>query len=349
MSHVINVGIAGFGMSAQTFHAPFLDLDPRFNIKKVFERRSEKSKMIYPYVEVVHDFKELLTEDIDLIIITTPNQTHYELAQKAILAGKHVVVEKPLAITSQQATELDKLAEAQDVVLSVYQNRRWDNGALTVKKLIAENTLGDIVEYEIRYERYSPHKNKKAWKETGEFGTGLVYDLGVHLLDEVVDLFGMPNALYADVTKQNPASGSDDNFRITLYYVDKKVTLSSTKYARETAPHIILQGKLGSYIKPTLDNQEKLLLSGNKPEKGWNKEPEQDWGILHTEIDGVVIRKKMESIPGNYHAYYDNIYAVLTENASLLVTAKQAITVLKLIEKVYESATIGQKINLAHP
>lgn len=344
MKKIINVGIAGFGMSAKTFHAPFLDLDPHFQIKKVFERTTEVAKTIYPYVEVVHDFNALLTPDIDLVIITTPNQTHYTLAKNAILAGKHVVVEKPLAITAQHALELDQLAQTHHVVLSVYQNRRWDSGALTIKKLIENNVLGDIVEYEIRYERFNPAKNKKAWKETGELGTGLVYDLGVHLLDEIVDLFGIPTALYADVTKQNPNSASDDNFRITCYYDSKKVILSSTKFARESAPHIILQGKRGSYIKPKLDNQESLLIAGVKPEGHWNQEKEEDWGILHTEIDKTIIRHKIASEKGNYRAYYDNIYAVLVHNAPLIVTAKQAYYVLRLIETVYESAKKGKKI-----
>ncbi|SPY33088.1 Gfo/Idh/MocA family oxidoreductase [Pasteurella canis] len=345
MEKIINVGIAGFGMSAKTFHSPFLDLDPRFQIKKVFERTTMHSKTYYPYVEVVHDFELLLTPEIDLIIITTPNQTHYELAQKAILSGKHVVVEKPLAITAQEAKILDKLAHEKKVMLSVYQNRRWDSGALTVKKLIENHLLGDIVEYEIRYERFSPHKNKKVWKETGELGTGLVYDLGVHLIDHVVDLFGIPTALYADITKQNAESGSDDSFRITFYYTNKKVIMSSTKFAREQAPHIILQGKLGSYIKPKLDNQETLLIAGIKPEGNWNQELEQDWGILHTEINSSVIRKNIEGERGNYQAYYDNIYTTLTTNlSSLIVTAKQAYQVLFLIEKAYESAQKGQKI-----
>ncbi|MFD1805764.1 Gfo/Idh/MocA family oxidoreductase [Pasteurella oralis] len=344
MEKIINVAIAGFGMSAKTFHTPFLDLDPRFQIKKIFERTSELAKIDYPYVEVVHDFESLLTPDIDLVIITTPNQTHYQLAQKAILASKHVIVEKPLAITAQEAKVLNELAHKQNVILSVYQNRRWDNGALTVKKLIADHLLGDIVEYEIRYERFSPYKNKKAWKETGELGTGLVYDLGVHLIDHVIDLFGIPTALYADITKQNSESGSDDSFRITFYYSDKKVTMSSTKFAREQAPHIILQGKLGSYIKPKLDNQEALLIAGIKPKGNWNQEIEQDWGILHTEINGSVIRKKIESERGNYQAYYDNIYVALTNSAQLIVTAQQAYQVLLLIEKAYESAQKGQRI-----
>lgn len=344
MKSIINVGIAGFGMSAKIFHCPFLHLDSRFQLKKVFERNSKNAKQYYPYVDVVHQFDELLTEDIDLVIITTPNQTHYEFAKQAILASKNVIVEKPITIHSQQALELAQLAEKQNVTLSVYQNRRWDNGALTVKKLIDENILGDIVEYEIRFERFSPNKNPKAWKETGELGTGLVYDLGVHLIDHVVDLFGVPISLYADVVKQNPNSGSDDFFRITFYYEGKLVIMSATKFARESAPHIILQGKKGSYLQPKVDNQEALLIKGIEPKDNWNKLPQEQWGTLHTEIENEVIRKKIEPELGNYQAYYNNIYDSICNDLPLKVTAQQAYIVLQLIEKVYESAKCGQKL-----
>lgn len=344
MQSVISVGIAGFGMSAKTFHCPFLHLDPRFQIKKVFERQTTNALHDYPYVEVVHQFAQLLTQEIDLVIITTPNQTHYALAKQAILAGKHVIVEKPLTIYPEHALELAQLAEQQQVILSVYQNRRWDNGALTVKKLVDTALLGDIVTYEIRFDRFSPHKNPKAWKETGEIGTGLVYDLGVHLIDHVVDLFGLPQALYADVLKQNPQSGSDDAFRITFYYENKTVIMSATKFAREPAPHLILQGKKGTYLQSHIDNQEALLLQGVQPQGDWNRLPETHWGILHTERQGEVIRQAYEPERGNYQTYYDKLYQALQHQTPLPVTAQQAYQVLTLIEQIYRSAACGQKL-----
>lgn len=349
MSKVINVAIAGFGMSAQVFHCPFLDLDPHFCLKKVYERSTDKAKQRYPYVEIVREFSQLLSDDIDLVIITTPNLTHYSLAKQAIIAGKHVIVEKPIAVTVAEAEELALLAKQHNVMLSVYQNRRWDNGALTVKHLVETQQLGTIVDYEIRFERYTKSKNTKQWKETGELGVGLVYDLGVHLIDHVVDLFGIPTALYADIRHQHPDVLGEDNFQIYFYYPDKKITMSATKYAREAAPHIILQGTLGSYIKQNVDNQEALLLAGIRPQGDWNKEEEKNWGILHTEQDGVVTRKRFAGRLGNYQAYYDNIYATLTNNAPLAVTVEQAIDVLSLIEKVYQSAALGQKILLKSP
>lgn len=347
MEKIIKIGIAGFGMSAKTFHMPFLDIDPRFKVCKVFERYSENAKKAYPDVEVVHQFEQLLSSEIDLVIITTPNLTHYEMAKQAILAGKHVIVEKPLAIYAKQAEELDLLAKQHRVLLSVYQNRRWDNGALTVKKLLKQKILGEIVHYEMRYERFSQKPNSKAWKETGEFGTGLIYDLGVHLIDHCVDLFGIPTALYADMKKQRACAKSEDNFEIIFYYTDKKVVLSATKCAREPAPYIILQGTLGSYIKPTIDNQEALLLKGVKPQGDWNIEPQSDWGILHTEVNGFVIRSPIKTEQGNYQAYYDNIYAAFTNQIPLEVTAYQAMQTLKLIELIYESAEKGIKIAIS--
>ncbi|TCP97820.1 putative dehydrogenase [Cricetibacter osteomyelitidis] len=346
MNKIINVGIAGFGMSARTFHAPFLHRDPRFQIKKVLERSTEKAKEKYDYVEIVRDFTALLTNDIDLVIITTPNPTHYPMAKQAILAGKNVIVEKPLAITAKQASELALLAKQQNVTLSVYQNRRWDNGTLTVKQIVAKNLLGEIVDYEIRFDRYAKSKNVKAWKETGEQGVGLVYDLGVHLMDQVIDLFGKPTALYADVRYQHKSALNDDNFRITFYYPDKNVVMCAGKYSRENTPHVALHGKLGSYIKQTIDNQEALLIAGTEPAGDWNVESDEHWGILHTEINDKIIRQKYPTITGNYQAYYDNIYDVLTNNGNLIVTAEQAAFVLSLIEKVYESAKCGVRIDI---
>ncbi|MFC0308470.1 Gfo/Idh/MocA family oxidoreductase [Gallibacterium trehalosifermentans] len=344
MSQIIRVGIAGFGMSANVFHLPFLLHDSRFKVVKIFARSSNNVATKYPTIQTVRQFAELLTDDIDLVVITTPNLTHYTMAKQAILAGKHVIVEKPLSVTAAEAEELAALAEKQQVKLSVYQNRRWDNGILTVKQILASQLLGDIVDYELHHDRYTQAKNSKAWKETGERGVGLVYDLGVHLIDHAVHLFGLPDALFADIRYQHPNVLSEDNFQIYLYYPDKKVTLSSSKYVREQGPTIAIHGTLGSYLKYGVDNQEALLMAGVIPQGEWNKEEKEHWGILNTEVNGVHIRTALETVSGNYQAYYDNIYAALTADEPLQVTAHQAAKVLALIEKVYQSAETGQKI-----
>lgn len=341
----INVAIAGFGYSARVFHLPFLRNDSRFAIKKVLERHSEKSREFLPDVEIVRQYEALLSDDVDLIIITTPNQTHYEMVKAALLAGKNVLVEKPLVATSQQALELAALADQQGVVLSVFQNRRWDNNIATAKTLIAEGVLGEIVDCEIRIDRYAKEKNPKVWKETGELGTGLVYDLGVHLLDQAVYLFGEPQAVFADIRYQHDNALSDDNFDIHLYYANGlKVAVGASKFVRETGNCFALHGKLGSYVKGKVDPQESRLAQGVQPLGDWNVENESDWGILHTEINGEIVRRPQPNTLASYQVLYDNLYAAIREQQPLLVTAYQAAKILQIIEKAFECAKTGQKM-----
>lgn len=174
----IQVGLAGFGMSGQIFHAPFISADSRFTLKKVYERTSDKSKQAYPSVEVVRTFDELLTGDIDLVVVSTPNQYHVPMAAQAMRAGKSVIVEKPVAATSREADELCKLAKAENVLFSVYQNRRLDGDFLTVKKLIENGQLGEVVDYECHFDRFVRGQSKKQWKRDGGKGIDLLYDMG---------------------------------------------------------------------------------------------------------------------------------------------------------------------------
>ncbi|MDO5639746.1 MAG: Gfo/Idh/MocA family oxidoreductase [Neisseria sp.] len=347
MTQTIRVGLAGFGLSAQVFHLPFWQADGRFAVTRVFERSGSKAAAVLPQAQTVRRFEDLLADDVDLIVITTPNQTHFELAKQALQAGKHVVVEKPLCTSAAEARELAALAAAQKVRLAVYQNRRWDSAPLTAKKLLAADMLGEIVDCDIRFERYAAGLNKKQWKETGGAGVGLVYDLGVHLVDMAVDLFGMPSELYADVRHQHEGALSDDYFQIQLYYADgKKVCLTAGKYMREAGPFFSLHGKRGSYVKHEADNQEPLLVGGAAVKPGWNREPESEWGVLNTDINGLVVRSRIESVAGDYGAFYRNLYEALIEGAALAVTAEQAADVLGLLEKVYQSAESGVRVKV---
>lgn len=343
----IKIGLAGFGMSAQVFHIPFWQADGRFEAVKVFERSGSKAQSVLPQAQTVRSFAGLLTDEVDLVVITTPNQTHFELAQQALLAGKNVLVEKPLCATAAEASALADLAERQGVVLTAYQNRRWDSAPLTAKKLISDGLLGRIVDAEFRFERYSAGLNKKRWKETGGAGVGLVYDLGVHLLDMAVDIFGMPSEIYADVRYQHEGALSDDNFDIALYFSDGlKVSLIATKYAREPLPFMTLHGTRGSYVKQGADNQEALLVGGALPAGDWNIEMPQEWGVLHTETGGRTVRQAMAGVRGDYGAFYRNLYEALANGAPLAVGARQVAQVLGLIEKVYESAQKGCRVKV---
>lgn len=348
MAKTIRIGLAGFGLSAKVFHLPFWQADGRFQVVRVFRRPGAAAQEMPPGAETVHDFADLLVDGTDLVVITTPNQTHYSFAKQALQAGKHVVVEKPLCTTAEEARKLAALAEQQGVLLAVYQNRRWDSAPLTAKKLLSDGLLGEIVDCEIRFERYSEGLNQKAWKETGEAGVGLVYDLGSHLVDMAVDLFGMPAELYADVRSQHEGAAGDDNFQILLYYPDgKKVSLTAGKYMREPLPFMALHGKRGSYIKQNADNQETLLAAGAFPEGGWNREPEQEWGILHTKTTaGEIICKRIEGERGDYGAFYRNLYQALENGGELAVKPQQVAAVIDLLEKVYQSAKSKARVAL---
>lgn len=264
-SSQIYVGLAGFGMSGQIFQAPFLSCDPRFRLKKVYERTSNKAKQEYPEMEIVRNFEALLTSDIDLVVISTPNQYHVPMAIQAMRAGKHVVVEKPVAATSKEADELCRIAKNEKVLLTVYQNRRLDGDFLTVKKIIDENRIGEVVDYECHFDRFVNGKSTKQWKADGGKGIDLLYDIGIHLIDQVYSLFGMPDEVYADLRKQREESSGIDNLQVCLYYEDKKITLSAGELVAMPGPHFMVHGRKGSFIKYGQDVQESRLLCGMRP------------------------------------------------------------------------------------
>ncbi|WGE46742.1 Gfo/Idh/MocA family oxidoreductase [Actinobacillus equuli] len=344
---VINVALAGAGYSSRVFHVPFFKQDARFQIVKVFERTTNNAQLWLPEVETVRSFDALLSDEVDLVVITTPNQTHYEMVKSALLAGKHVLVEKPLVASAAEALELEQLAKQQNVVLYVYQNRRWDSHIATAKEVLAKNLVGEVVDCEIRFERYAKGKNVKVWKEAGDRGTGLVYDLGVHLIDQAIYLFGKPRAVFADIRYQHNEALVDDNFDLHLYYANGlKVALQASKYAREPSPAFVLHGKNGSYMKQATDSQEAHLSKGVQPIGNWNAEPETEWGVLHTEIDGEVIRKPYPNAQASYQNLVDDLYRVLTAGSEPIVKLEEVTLVLRIIEAAFESANKGQKITL---
>jgi predicted dehydrogenase len=344
---IINVGIAGFGKAATVFHVPLLKNNPRFTVKKIFERSTNYSKTICPESITVRSFQDILCDDIDLVVLCTPNHLHYEMAKQALLANKHVVVEKPFVVKSAEASELDALAKKKGLVLSIFHNRRWDGGFLTIKKLMQCGLLGKTVDYEAHFDRYTPFKHSSAWKESNSPGTGVLYDLGVHLLDQVVQLFGMPQEVYADLRIERENTVIVDNCHVALYYPDKKAVLSSSKLVREQGPHIAIHGTQGSYVKFGWDPQENQLMAGCLPaDKEYGLESREAWGILNTEIAGAPLRCAVETERGNYTIYYTNIYNAIIKGAGLMVTPEQARDVLRIIEAAIESNEKKSRITL---
>lgn len=335
----INTALCSFGMSGWVFHAPFITVNPGFNLYAAWERTKNLAEQKYPGVKTFRTLEDMLADEaVELVVVNTPNYTHYEYAKKALEAGKHVVIEKPFTVTVKEGEELIELAKKQNRKISVYQNRRYDSDYKTIKKVIEQDLLGRLVDVEMHFDRYKEDLSPKVHKETPGPGTGSLYDLGSHLIDQALQLFGMPQKLFADIQAMRPVSQVDDYFNILLYYETFRVHLKSSYSVREPLPGYIFHGLKGSFIKPKTDVQEEMLQEGKVPGgSGWGTEPESQKGLLHTEIDGDIRRKYIESEQGNYNEYYNAIYEAIRNDALLPVTPEDALDVIKIIEAAYKS------------
>lgn len=336
----INVALCSFGMSGWVFHAPFITQNPGFKFYAVWERSKDLAKQKYPDVKVFRDFDEMLADSaVELVVVNTPSYTHYEYAKKSLQAGKHTVVEKPFTATIAQAQELIDLAKAKGVKLSVFQNRRYDSDLRTVKKILKEGWLGEIKDAEFRYDRYNPQLSPKIHKETPQPGAGCVYDLGPHLIDSALYLFGLPQAVFADIMITRPTSKVDDYFEILLYYPAHRVRLRSGYYYREPVPSFALHGTLGSFLKSRSDIQEIQLQAGLNPSNPeYGLEPDSGRGLLHTEKEGKIIRELVNTERGNYGDYYEKVYQAMRNNKEMPVTAEQGLNVIRVIELAFRSS-----------
>ena len=335
----INTAICSFGMSGWVFHAPFINLNPGFNFYAVWERSKNLAEKKYPGVKTYRLLDDMLADDsVELVIVNTPNSTHYEYAKKALQAGKHVIVEKPFTITVDEGKELIAIAEKENKKLSVYQNRRYDSDFKILKKVIREKWLGEIVEAEMHFDRFKDELSPKIHKEIPGPGNGILYDLGSHLIDQAIQLFGKPNQIFADIQILRPISRVDDYFELLLYYDKLRVRLKASLAVREALPGYTLYGLKGSFIKQRTDVQETLLQAGITPGKSdWGTEPPAEMGLLHTEKDGEIIREFVQSEQGNYDEYYDGIFQAIRNNKPLPVTAEDGLEVIKIIEAAYKS------------
>ena len=346
--HIIKTALLSYGMSGKVFHAPFIDCHPGFYLAGAWERSHKNIQYDYPGAVSYPTLQTLLADDtIELVIVNTPTSTHYEYAKLALLAGKHIVVEKAFTTTVAEALELKALAQKLQLKISVYQNRRYDSDFRTVQKIINDNLLGDIIEAEFHFDRYKPIVGPKEHKETAGPGAGLLMDLGPHLIDEALCIFGMPDAVFADLRTTRPSSQVNDCFDLLLYYPSFRVRLKASSFVREAIAANIIHGKKGSFIKTRADVQEVDLIAGKKPNMpNWGVEPEAAQGLLHTEIDGVVVKKNIVSSVGNYGDYYEGMYQALTTNKPLPVLGDEAINTMMVIEAAIKSSAEKKQIQL---
>jgi scyllo-inositol 2-dehydrogenase (NADP+) len=349
MKKPIKAGIVSFGMSGQVFHAPLLHSNSGYEISAIVERNKNLSRERYGNSRLYRSFEELLNDkEIELVIINTPDYLHYEQAKLAIEAGKHVVVEKPFTQKYEDALELIELAKKKKIVLSVFQNRRWDSDFLTVKNVISGKKLGRLVSFESHFDRYRNFIQEKTWKEEPASGTGMVYNLGSHLIDQVIVLFGKPGSVNADIRTLRTNGQTDDYFHMRLEYAgNMSVSVTGSLLVKEAGPRYILHGTEGSFLKWGIDPQEQDLKEGKHPGgQGWGKENSENQNLLNTSFNGKDLREKIEPIPGNYSLFYDELYTAIRNGAAVPVNAEDAALVIKIINAAFVSSREGMKVSI---
>jgi scyllo-inositol 2-dehydrogenase (NADP+) len=337
----IKTALVGYGSVAENFHAPLISVCDDLEMVAVVERSQEKSKIKYPKVQVFKSLDQLLEADAaDLIVIVTPNEYHFSQAKSALHAGKHVVVDKPVTIHSREAQELKELAESKRLVLSVFQNRRLDGDILTIKKILKENMLGRIVHFESHFDRFRPNLVDN-WREKEVPGNGITYDLGTHLIDQAVMLFGRPDWIYAEILKQRTNAVADDFFDITMMYEGINVRLTASVLSNAPIPRFLVLGEKGSYAKYGLDVQEKAFKAGQVPEgANWGMENSEAWGKLH--LENATVSYPTER--GDYRIFYQNMADAIRGKTLPEVKMQEAIDVLKIIEAAFLSNKEGRRI-----
>jgi scyllo-inositol 2-dehydrogenase (NADP+) len=324
---MVRVGLIGFGLAGQAFHAPMIRGIRGMELACVLERHTNNAKQKYPEVRVARSLDEMLSDQtINLVGIATPNDSHFSYARACLEADRHVVVDKPITPTLAEAEELVRLAEKRGRLLTVYQDRRWDGAFLTIKKLVEAGELGSVAEYEARFDRFRLDPKPGAWRERADFpAAGVLWDLGPHLIDGALVLFGEPKALWASAFGQRESSTVDDAFDVIMEYPRLRATLRAHIIAHAPSHHLLLHGTQGSFVKFGMDPQEEMLRSDRCPDgpdwgKDWGLEAEERWGTLSR------VGEKPRRIPterGDYRGFYANVRDAIENLAPLDVTPEQ--------------------------
>lgn len=336
INKTVNAGLLAYGMSGQVFHAPFLQAHSGFNLKAIVERSQKKAVNNYPNITSYNSVDELLNdEEIELVVINTPNNLHYEHAKAALIKHKHILVEKPFTATAVQAKELFELADSVGKQIFFYQNRRWDSDFIAVKKVIESGKLGKLVEVHMRYDRYRNVIGPKAFKENPIAASGLLYDLGPHLLDQVISLFGKPLSYHKILGKNRVGTLVDDYFSIQLSYPNSlQVFVTASMLVVNPQAGFVLHGVNGSFIKQRTDIQEEQLLAGMRlTDPGYGVEPASKDGLLTTiDAEGHKTEETIPSEVGSYLPLFEAVYQAINNNKPYPVTREDVLTQLEIIE-----------------
>jgi predicted dehydrogenase len=331
---MLRVGLVGFGMAGRVFHAPLISSVEGLQLAAVVERHTDQAAQRYPGLTTYRALDDLLADaSIDFVVVATPSGTHFDVARRVMEAGKNLVVDKPVSVTSDQIAQLIALAKARDVRLIPFHNRRWDGDFLTVQRLIHENQLGRIVHVESRFDRWHPGATRRQWKDDASQGGGVLLDLGTHLVDQALALFGKPLAVSADVVRERDGQGSDDAFTVRLRYAGCLVTLGANALSATPGARFHLRGTRGSYRKKGVDPQEAALnkitrITGSN----WGQEPATDWGLLYVDIEGGMVSRPVASIAGDYRHFYAGVRDALLGKAAAPVSALEAWRTARVLE-----------------
>ena len=322
---MLTVGLVGFGFAGKVFHAPVIRAVPGLRLTTIVQRHGAPDRP-YPNVDFVQGVDELLARAVDLVVVATPNPSHHPIAKQCLLAGRHVVVDKPFTTTVAEAEALIQLGTEQRRVLSAYQNRRSTGDFVTVRNVVSQGVLGRVTSYEAHFDRFRPELRPGAWREQPHPGSGVWFDLGPHLLDQALLLFGAPHAIGADIRIERDGAAIDDAFDVTLYYRRMRALLRGTMLALTPGPSFVVQGTHGSFVKHGLDPQEEALKSGHTPdEPQWDVEPAELYGQLTTS-EGT---RTIPTVPSSFTRYYENVRDAILGTAPLAVTPEHVLNIMR--------------------
>ncbi len=347
-TQTLSVGLVGYGMAGRSLHAPLIQAAPGLELAAVVSRQAERVQADHPEVEVLSKAAQLFARrDIDLVVIATPNDTHFPLAKAALTAGRHVVIDKPFSVTASEARLLKSQADGAGRLLSVFHNRRWDSDFLSLKALLEEGTLGRVVALESRFDRFRPAVTDR-WRDHHKPGGGIWYDLGPHLLDQVRQLFGMPKAVLLELATSREGAEVDDDFLALLEYDRLRVTLQASSLVAEPTPRFRVHGTRGSFVKYGVDPQEAWLKAGLAPTSGWGVDVSPGTLTLDTGEGETLALTTREApmVAGDYPAFYAGIAAALLEGAPPPVTSESALEVMTLLETGLDSYRQGRWVKL---
>lgn len=345
MDSTLNVALLGYGFVGKVFHAPLIAHTPGMHLHTVVSRDAGKVQLDHPQVRVLADPQEVFADAaIDLVVIATPNETHAPLAIAALAQGRHVVVDKPFTVTLTEAEQVIAQAHASGRYASVFQNRRWDADFLTVRRLIEEGQLGEIAEFHSHFDRFRPTVVDR-WRESPAPGGGLWYDLGPHLIDQALQLFGHPEAISVDLAQQRQGARATDYFHAQLRYPGHRVHLHAGSLVAASGLRFAVHGTRGSFIKHGLDPQEDSLRTGGKPgETGWGVDPSP--GQLTVDDQGTMRVESVESVPGDYRRYYAAMRDAILHGGPVPVSTGEALDVMRLIELGIRSSAERREVCL---